>query len=89
MRPLNDPHRASLFWGDSMKDHYSFGKNMRTIMSTLGMDQTELAKMTGLTQAAVSQLLNGVRDPSIHTLVKIMKVIPVKFENLITIEKEK
>ena len=55
-------------------------------MSTLGMDQTELAKMTGLTQAAVSQLLNGVRDPSIHTLVKIMKVIPVKFENLITIE---
>ena len=72
-----------------MKDHYSFGKNMRTIMSTLGMDQTELAKMTGLTQAAVSQLLNGVRDPSIHTLVKIMKVIPVKFENLITIEKEK
>jgi transcriptional regulator with XRE-family HTH domain len=68
-----------------MKDHYGFGKNLRKIMNALGMDQTELAKKSGLTQAAVSQLLAGLRDPSLHTLVRIMRVIPVKFETLINV----
>ena len=70
-----------------MRDHYEFGKNLKKIMDALDMDQTTLSEKTGLTQAAIYQLLNGIRDPSIHTIVKILKVIPVKFEKLITMEK--
>lgn len=68
-----------------MKDHYGFGKNLRRIMDALGMNQSELARRTGLTQAAVSQLLDGIRDPSIHTIVKILRAIPVKFETLVNV----
>lgn len=71
-----------------MKDHYQFGKNLRQVMDALGLDQTDLAKRTGLTQAAISQLLNGIRDPSLHTIVRILQVIPVKFEKLVTMEKK-
>lgn len=71
-----------------MKDHYNFSKNLKEIMTTLGIKQIELSKETGLTQAAISQLLSGIRDPSIHTIVKIMKFIPVNFNKLITIAKK-
>jgi transcriptional regulator with XRE-family HTH domain len=69
-----------------MKDHYQFGKNLRQVMDALGLDQTDLSERTGLTQAAISQLLNGIRDPSLHTIVRILQVIPVKFEKLVTME---
>ncbi len=72
-----------------MKDHYSFGKNLGSILKSLGMTQTDLAVRTGLTQAAVSQLLSGIRDPSLHTIVKILRVIPVKFEVLVNYGKQK
>ncbi|HMD13501.1 MAG TPA: helix-turn-helix transcriptional regulator [Bacteroidota bacterium] len=68
-----------------MKDHYGFGKKLRSLMVNLGMSQAELARRTGLTPAAISQLLDGIRDPSIHTIVKILRVIPVKFEQLVDI----
>jgi transcriptional regulator with XRE-family HTH domain len=72
-----------------MKDQYDFVKNLKRIMDALDMNQLELSKRIGITQPAVSQLLNGVTDPSIHTIVKILKVIPCKFEQLVTIgEKE-
>lgn len=66
-----------------MKDHYEFGKNLARVMKALDMSQIELAEKTGLTQAAISQLLSGIRDPSLHTIVRILKVIPVKFETLV------
>lgn len=50
---------------------------------SLDMSQTELADRAGLTRAAVSQIINGSRDPSLSTVIKILKVIPVKFEVLI------
>ena len=66
-----------------MKDHYKFGKNLKAILDMLGMTQAELSKRTGLTRAAVSQLISGARDPSLHTIVRILKVIPAQFENLV------
>lgn len=71
---------------ERMKDHYEFGKRLKSLLKALGMNQTELAQKTGLTQAAVSQLLAGIRDPSLHTIVKILKVIPIKFEHLVKLD---
>ena len=69
-----------------MKDHYEFSKRLKNILTALGMNQTELSHKTGLTQACISQLLSGTRDPSLHTIVEILKVIPIKFEQLVRLD---
>ena len=62
-------------------DH--IGMNLQRIMKALRMNQTELAKRTGLTQAAISQIVNNERAPSLPTIIKILEVIPIKFEDLV------
>lgn len=59
-----------------------FGANLRKLMSALDMNQTQLAERVGITQAAVSQILSGQREPSLDTICKILAVIPTTFENL-------
>lgn len=60
-----------------------FGKNLSQILDDLGMSQVELARRSGLTPAAVSQIINGEREPSFGTIVKILDVIPIQFEKLL------
>ncbi len=61
-----------------------FGVNLKKLMGQLDMTQVELANKTGMTPAAVSQILNNIREPSVSTVVRILMVIPVKFEKLVT-----
>jgi predicted transcriptional regulator len=61
----------------------NFGKNLNKVLDCLEMSQIELAKKTGLTQAAISQIINGQREPSLSTIVKILKIIPTNFERLV------
>lgn len=61
-----------------------FGPKLKTLLKTLDISQTEMAKLTGLTQAAVSQILNGECEPSLGTVCKILNHIPIKFEKLVT-----
>jgi len=53
------------------------------ILKALGMSQNELAKRSGLTPAAISQIVNGERDPALSSIVAILNVLPVTFERLI------
>lgn len=64
-------------------DPKNFGTNLKRILYLMEITQTELAEMTGLTQAACSQILNGKRDPSLSTVCQILSKIPVKFETLV------
>ena len=66
-----------------MIKHENFGKNLKGIMTKLGMTQADLAERTGLTRAAICQILKGDRDPILGTVCKILNVIPVKFETLV------
>lgn len=52
------------------------------ILKALGMSQAELAKRSGLTTAAISQIVNGQREPSLSSIKAILKVIPVSFEKI-------
>lgn len=61
----------------------SFGSNLKKMRKSLGMTAAELAERTGLTPAAISQIENDIRDPSLSTIIKILKVIPAKFEKLV------
>ena len=48
-----------------------FSENLTCFMQQIGMQQSDLAEKSGLTQAAISQLLSGKREPSLETLLKI------------------
>lgn len=58
----------------------AFAYNLGEILIELGMTQAEFSKRTRLTPAAVSQILNGDREPSLSSILKIMRVLPVSFE---------
>lgn len=64
-------------------NHKNFGRNLKYIIDRLFLTQSELAKKSGLTQAAISHIINGRREPSLETTCKILSVIPVKFERLV------
>lgn len=66
-----------------MNNPKAFGKNLKRILYTLDMTQIELAEKSKLTPAAISQILNGNRDPSLSTICAILNVIPAKFELLV------
>lgn len=59
-----------------------FGPNLKKVLENIGMNQTELAKRTGLTQAAISQIISGERNPTLYSVCKIMTVIPFTFEKI-------
>lgn len=60
----------------------NFSKNLKEVIEFLDLTQAEFAQKVGMTQAAVSQLINGERLPSIESVIKILEVVPVKFERL-------
>lgn len=61
-----------------------FGPKLKALIDLMDIDQAELAEITGLTPAAISQILNGKREPTLGTVCKILRRIPVKFERLVT-----
>ena len=60
-----------------------FGKNLKAVMDSLEMNSAELCRRTGLTPAAISQLISGKREPLLSTVVKIQSVLPVTVERLL------
>ena len=60
----------------------NIGRNLKFIMEALEINQSELAEKTGLTPAAISQIINGNRLPSLDSMVAILEVIPTNFERL-------
>ena len=60
----------------------NIGRNLKFIMEALEINQSELAEKTGLTPAAISQIINGNRLPSLDSMIAILEVIPTNFERL-------
>jgi len=60
----------------------NFSRNLKSIMDHLGMSQSELADKSGVTRAAISQIINNKREPSLVTICRILNVIPISFEKL-------
>lgn len=50
-----------------------FGDRLKIHLDIFGISQVELAKNSGLTPAAVSQIINHKRDPSLSSVVAIIK----------------
>lgn len=65
-----------------MMDKTALGRNLKYLLKELGMSQSEFADRTELTQAAISQIIDGKREPSLESILRILAVLPVKFERL-------
>ena len=53
------------------KNICNFGKNLRQIIFERHLKQKEIAKYAGVTEQSVSQIVNGKRNPSAMTALKI------------------
>jgi transcriptional regulator with XRE-family HTH domain len=61
----------------------NIGKNLKEIIKFLGLTQAEAAEKCGMTQAAISQIINENRLPSLESICMILTAFNVKFERLV------
>lgn len=67
-----------------MRTHKNkFGKNLKKILESMNMSQAEFANKSGLTEACISTIISGKRDPQLSTIVKILKTASIEFEELL------
>lgn len=59
------------------------GKKLEHILKQNDMSQTELAERTSLKPTTIYRIIHGYSDASLETLLKITKVIPGTFEQVI------
>lgn len=61
----------------------NFPEHLTTILTMSGMSQMELAAKTGLTQAAISRYMHGVRTPRIEHVLSMAHALNVTTDSLI------
>ncbi len=60
----------------------AFGRNLRAIRAFRGLEQRELAKLSGVDQASISMLENDRRRPRRSTVEKLAAALGVEVETL-------
>jgi DNA-binding XRE family transcriptional regulator len=79
--------KIAMQWVQSRDDQEiqstDFGINLRIVRKKMGISATELARRSGLTPACISCIEIDGHDPRLSTAIKILKVIPIKFEKMI------
>ena len=61
----------------------AFRRNVREVLALKDMTQGELARRTGLSQAWLSEMLNGKANPSLLTCERIARALATPLEGLI------
>lgn len=61
-----------------MADYCEIGKNILKALADIGMTQTELAKLSGVSRPVINRIMKGKVSPNAKTLGKIAK--PLKKE---------
>lgn len=60
----------------------SIGKTMKKRRERIGMSQEELARIAGVTQAAICQYENGKTKPNVIVAMKIAKALRMTVEDM-------
>ena len=60
----------------------TLGRKISDYRSSLGMNQSELGELIGLSQAAVSQFEKGLRRPTPSIIKKLCKALEVEEDDL-------
>lgn len=59
-----------------------FTMNLKKLMIEREMTAADIARKSGMTQAALSRYINGKRTPNINSVIKIAKALNVPIELL-------
>ena len=59
-----------------------FGIRLSRLMRFKGIMQSELSELTGITQASISQYINGKKSPTFYTVDKIARALDCSLEDL-------
>lgn len=59
-----------------------FGPQLLKVLKNKGMTQVQLAAETKMTKAGINSIVRGTRDPSLETLLKLLRVLDVSLEDL-------
>ena len=57
------------------EERVAFGSRIRGIMEARGINQRQLSRESGITEATVSRILGGWREPSYSTLHKLKRAL--------------
>lgn len=57
--------------------------NLKKLMIEREMTAADIARKTGMTQAALSRYINDKRNPSLNSVIKIAKALNVPIELLV------
>lgn len=68
---MNDPEFKKEY--DSLKPEYDIIKAMTLARAEQNLTQKDLSKLTGITQADISRIENGTRNPSLEMLKRLAK----------------
>ena len=60
-----------------------FAMNLKKLMIEREMTAADIARKTGMTQAALSRYINDKRNPNINSVIKIAKALNVPIELLL------
>mgnify|MGYP006330301223 FL=1 len=60
-----------------------FTMNLKKLMIEREMTAADIARKTGMTQAALSRYINDKRTPNINSVIKIAKALNVPIELLV------
>lgn len=60
-----------------------FAMNLKKLMIEREMTAADIARKTGMTQAALSRYINDKRNPSLNSVIKIAKALNVPIELLL------
>jgi len=65
-------------------DAKNFGKNLAEQRKKKGLTFEQFSRETGLTPSALCQFESGRRQPNLGSIIKILRVIKIKFETMVT-----
>lgn len=68
---LKDPKFKEAY--DALEPEYALKQAIIDARTQMGMTQMELSKATGIPQADISRLENGIGNPSLKTMKKLAK----------------
>lgn len=60
-----------------------FTMNLKKLMIEREMTAADIARKSGMTQAALSRYINGKRTPNLNSVIKIAKALNVPIELLL------
>lgn len=69
-----------------MKYENKFKENLKEFRLERDLGQVELAKVVGVSKGVISLWENGLREPTMHSLILLAKYFNVSIDELVGIE---